>query len=321
MNGLALTIVVGQLPKLFGFSVDADGLIGELAPSSRAVADGERDGAARRSASLPGADPGAEAPAGRSAERARCRRPRDRAVTVFDLTTAGSTPSACCPRASRRSPFRWCRGPTWPCCSPARSASSRSSPGRHHVDRVGLRRPPGEQVRREPGDDRHRRGQHRRRLLPGLPGQHQRLAHRGRRAGRRPSRRSPAWSARRRSSSSCCSPPGLMQYVPQPTLGAIVIAAALSLADVARHRAGSGGNAGRSSRCRSSRCSASRSSVCCPASWWPSACRSSTSSAASGGPTRPSSAGLGRVRAARHGLPPDRRAPAGSGRSTGSTHR
>jgi high affinity sulfate transporter 1 len=29
MNGLALTILVGQLPKLFGFSVDADGLIGE----------------------------------------------------------------------------------------------------------------------------------------------------------------------------------------------------------------------------------------------------------------------------------------------------
>ncbi len=31
MNGLALTIVVGQLPKLFGFSVDADGLIQESA--------------------------------------------------------------------------------------------------------------------------------------------------------------------------------------------------------------------------------------------------------------------------------------------------
>ncbi len=30
MNGLALTIVVGQLPKLFGFSVDADGLIREF---------------------------------------------------------------------------------------------------------------------------------------------------------------------------------------------------------------------------------------------------------------------------------------------------
>ena len=29
MNGLALTILIGQLPKLFGFSVDANGLINE----------------------------------------------------------------------------------------------------------------------------------------------------------------------------------------------------------------------------------------------------------------------------------------------------
>ncbi len=29
MNGLALTILIGQLPKLFGFSIDADGLIDE----------------------------------------------------------------------------------------------------------------------------------------------------------------------------------------------------------------------------------------------------------------------------------------------------
>ena len=29
MNGLALTIIIGQLPKLFGFSVDGDGLIDE----------------------------------------------------------------------------------------------------------------------------------------------------------------------------------------------------------------------------------------------------------------------------------------------------
>ena len=40
--------------------------------------------------------------------------------------------------------------------------------------------------RRQPGDDRHRRGQPRRRAVPGLPGQHQRLAHRGRRAERAP---------------------------------------------------------------------------------------------------------------------------------------
>jgi high affinity sulfate transporter 1 len=41
MNGLALTIVVGQLPKLLGFSVDAEGLIGEFAAFVRGVAQGE----------------------------------------------------------------------------------------------------------------------------------------------------------------------------------------------------------------------------------------------------------------------------------------
>ncbi len=41
MNGLALTIVVGQLPKLFGFSVDADGLVGELRGFVQGVTDGQ----------------------------------------------------------------------------------------------------------------------------------------------------------------------------------------------------------------------------------------------------------------------------------------
>ena len=40
MNGLALTILVGQLPKLFGFSVDADGLLDEAEGFVRGVADG-----------------------------------------------------------------------------------------------------------------------------------------------------------------------------------------------------------------------------------------------------------------------------------------
>lgn len=40
LNGLALTIVVGQLPKLLGFSVDADGLIDELTGFLEGVADG-----------------------------------------------------------------------------------------------------------------------------------------------------------------------------------------------------------------------------------------------------------------------------------------
>ncbi len=41
MNGLAVTIIVGQLPKLFGFSVDADGLIAEAGGFVRGLADGE----------------------------------------------------------------------------------------------------------------------------------------------------------------------------------------------------------------------------------------------------------------------------------------
>ena len=41
MNGLALTILVGQLPKLFGFSIDADTFLEELTGFVRGVADGE----------------------------------------------------------------------------------------------------------------------------------------------------------------------------------------------------------------------------------------------------------------------------------------
>ena len=41
MNGLALTILVGQLPKLFGFSVDSDDFIGDLTGFIQGVADGE----------------------------------------------------------------------------------------------------------------------------------------------------------------------------------------------------------------------------------------------------------------------------------------
>ncbi|TCC03701.1 SulP family inorganic anion transporter [Kribbella soli] len=50
MNGLALTIVVGQLAKLFGFSVDADGLLAEFG----AVVSGLADGKANLTAALLG---------------------------------------------------------------------------------------------------------------------------------------------------------------------------------------------------------------------------------------------------------------------------
>ena len=40
MNGLALTIVVAQLPKLLGFSVDADGLLREFGAVLSGIAQG-----------------------------------------------------------------------------------------------------------------------------------------------------------------------------------------------------------------------------------------------------------------------------------------
>jgi high affinity sulfate transporter 1 len=46
MNGLALTILVSQLPKLFGFSVDADGLIPEATGFAKGLANGETVAAA-----------------------------------------------------------------------------------------------------------------------------------------------------------------------------------------------------------------------------------------------------------------------------------
>jgi high affinity sulfate transporter 1 len=45
MNGLAVTIIVGQLPKLFGFSVDANGLVSEFSAFVSHVAD-DANGAA-----------------------------------------------------------------------------------------------------------------------------------------------------------------------------------------------------------------------------------------------------------------------------------
>ena len=46
MNGLAITILIGQLPKLFGFSVDADGLIDETIGFVKGLAAGETVAAA-----------------------------------------------------------------------------------------------------------------------------------------------------------------------------------------------------------------------------------------------------------------------------------
>src|SRR3954470_5113527 len=46
MNGLALTIVIGQLAKLFGFKVDADGLLAEAGAFFSGLADGDANATA-----------------------------------------------------------------------------------------------------------------------------------------------------------------------------------------------------------------------------------------------------------------------------------
>ena len=46
MNGLALTILIGQLPKLFGFKIEADDLIGEVTGFVKGLAHGEAVAAA-----------------------------------------------------------------------------------------------------------------------------------------------------------------------------------------------------------------------------------------------------------------------------------
>src|SRR4029450_7264242 len=46
MNGIALTVLVSQIPKLFGFSVDAEGLIPEVRAFVRGLADGRTNMAA-----------------------------------------------------------------------------------------------------------------------------------------------------------------------------------------------------------------------------------------------------------------------------------
>jgi high affinity sulfate transporter 1 len=46
MNGLALTILIGQLPKLFGFSTDANGLVNEARAFVNGITSGEAVGAA-----------------------------------------------------------------------------------------------------------------------------------------------------------------------------------------------------------------------------------------------------------------------------------
>ena len=200
MNGLALTILVGQLPKLFGFKVDADGLIGELAGFVKGLANGEAVAGRGRGRASPG-----------SCVILVLQRwlPKVPAVlvmvvlaiaatTVFSLADHGVSlvgvlpqglPAAhhparplVRPRAAVR-PGRW--GSRW-CRWPTRSRPRRRSP------RAPGRRSHGNQEMIGIGAANLAAGP-----VPGLPGEHQRLADGGGRTVRRRRRSSPASPAPR----------------------------------------------------------------------------------------------------------------------------
>ena len=144
MNGIALTVIVSQLPKLLGFSVDGSGLVGQTVD----VAQGIVDGATNPTALAIGAAGIAVILAckrwmPRVPGRAALRRRRDRAGVGASTSPSGAisrwsarSRGGCRPRPSRArrgtrsvssrsapSASRWCRSPT-PACCPARSPSA-----------------------------------------------------------------------------------------------------------------------------------------------------------------------------------------------------
>ena len=110
MNGLAITILVGQLPKLFGFSVSAEGFIGDLVGFVQGVAGGETVVAAAAVGVVRDrADPGAAAVAAQGPVGAGHGGARDRGDVALRPRRPGRlTWSGSCRRASRRS-----RSPPW----------------------------------------------------------------------------------------------------------------------------------------------------------------------------------------------------------------
>ena len=212
MNGIALTVLVSQLPKMFGFSVESDGLVARIGGFVSGVASGAdqlrprwRWAAARWWSSC--------SSSGSCASRACCS-----PWAARPSRSGGST----FPRASASRCWARCRGACRP--SPSRSLSLNEigalCRGRRR-DRGGLvrrhQRPLARVFRQapdlrrsQPGDDRPGGGQPGRRVLPGLPDQQQLLAHAGGRgerledpadrSGGRAGDRRCCWSLRRRCS-------------------------------------------------------------------------------------------------------------------------
>ena len=183
MMGLGVTIVVGQLPKLFGFSTDGDDFIEDVKAFVSGLDQRNRDtlivGVAALALML-------------VLPRFTSRIPAvlitvilsTLAVSVFDLTSKGVTTVGSLPQGFPR--------PRDPLGRPRRRgrAAGRGRrdharlAGRHDRDLDELCSASRRRGEREPGDDRDRRRQRLRRAVPGIPDLDQRLPH-GRRGEER----------------------------------------------------------------------------------------------------------------------------------------
>ena len=178
MNGLAIIIIVGQLPKLCGFSTDADTFVEEVREFVTNF--DQRDTTAlsvglvtlavllvlprltRRIPAVLVAVVGATVVTGRV--RPRHQHGRHASRRAPDAGVALDR------HRRRRAAAHRCGG------------HHARVPDRHHRPVHLVQRPPWRAGEAEPGDDRHRLGQHRSRLLPGVRHLSQQLTHGRRRA-------------------------------------------------------------------------------------------------------------------------------------------
>ena len=274
MNGLALTILVGQLPKLFGFSVDANGLIGETKAFVQGVIDGDTVIAALAVGAMslivilvlqrwmP------KLPAVLIAVVTAIV-----AVTAFDLVARGVSvvgtlpqgfPPFDIPRVSVGEIVKLIPGALGIALVALVDTISTSS---------AFAARSGQRVSREPGDDRDRRRQRRGRVVPGLPRQHERLPHGGRRAGRHEDADGGRGGAAA-ITLILLFVPGLLKNLPQPDAGRGRDRRVVLARGRARHDGPVPAPPHRVHVCRSRPSSRWRSSECCRASGSPSRCRS-----------------------------------------------
>ena len=204
MNGLGITIIVGQLPKLFGFSTDADRFLDEVKQFVENLDETDTTtllvGVAVLAVLLVLPAITTRLPAMLVAVVGATVVSAVLGLADEGVATVGALPQGV-------------PAPTIPWTSAERRRPAAHRRARHHArvadrhDRHGdeLRRPAGRRGRARPGDGRHGRGERRRRALPGLRRVDQRLTYRGGRAVGRQEPGSPASSAPGWSWCSCCS--------------------------------------------------------------------------------------------------------------------